>query len=45
MEAKQLNPDRQVANSQGVTLAITAFLFMAIVASLYFMWSVRRAKK
>ena len=45
MEAKQLNPDRQVANSQGITLSITAFLFMAIVASLYFMWSVRRPKQ
>ena len=45
MEAKQLNPDRQVANSVQTTWSITVMLFMAIVASLYFMWSIRHPKK
>ena len=44
MEAKQLNPNRQVANSVGATWSITVMLFMAIVASLYFMWSIRHPK-
>jgi hypothetical protein len=44
MEAKQLNPDRQVANSIGATWAITSMLVMATVASLYFMWSMRHSR-
>jgi hypothetical protein len=44
MEAKQLNPDRQVANSVQAAWSITVMLFMAIVASLYFMWSIRHPK-
>ena len=35
---------RQVANSIQATWTITAMLFMAIFASLYFMWSVRHTK-
>ena len=44
MEAKQLNPDRQVANNAQAARGITLMLFMAIFASLYFMWGVRRKK-
>lgn len=44
MEARQLNPDRQVANSIGATWAITSMLVMATVASLYFMWSMRHSR-
>jgi hypothetical protein len=44
MEAKQLNPDRQVSNSTEALLIFTSMLFLGIIASLYFMWSIRHPK-
>jgi hypothetical protein len=44
MEAKQLNPSRQVDNSPEAIMVFTLMLWLGIVASLYFMWSVRHPK-
>ena len=44
LEAKALNPNRIVTNSQ-LGVYVTGLLFcMGILAALYFMWDVRRTK-
>ena len=44
LEAKQLNPNRQVSNSPEALLVFTVMVRLGIVASLFFMWSVRHSK-
>ena len=44
LEAKKLNPERQVDNSPEALLVFTLMLWGGIVASLFFMWSVRHPK-
>ena len=44
MEAKQLNPSRQVANSPAAHYIFTSMLLLGIAAALYFMWTIRHPK-
>jgi hypothetical protein len=44
LEAKELNPNRRVDNSPEALWIFTIMLWLGIVASLYFMWTVRHPK-
>jgi hypothetical protein len=43
LEAKTINPERVVANSQGGVYTIAILFSLGILASLYFMWNVRHS--